>query len=59
MKIARPRTEQYHINQEGDVGSPIQRHGEHLHFYKKGFWKRYDRKKYIKRLLNQDSQNIS
>ena len=52
MKIYRPKTERWHNYSEGDCGSPIQRHGEHLNYYKKGFWKRNDRKKYFRKLLN-------
>ncbi len=53
MRISRVKTESYHNYQEGDCGSPIQNHGQYLCYYKKGFWKRYDRKKFIKNLLKQ------
>lgn len=52
MKIARPKTEKWHNWEEGDCGSPIDC------YYKKGFWKRYDRKKYLKNILKEyDKQN--
>lgn len=34
MKISRPKTEKYHNWQDGN--------------YKKGFWKKYDRKKFFR-----------
>lgn len=49
MKVARPKTEKWHNHEEGDCGVPIDRKGKHLCYFKKGFWKRYDRKKYLKR----------
>lgn len=52
MKISRPKTESYHNYEEGDCESPISRHGRHLCYFKKGFWKKYDRKKFIKNTLN-------
>lgn len=52
MKIARVKTEKYHNFQEGDCGKPIDRKGKHLCYYKKCFWKRYDKKKFIKNYLN-------
>lgn len=45
MKVSRPKTEKYHNWQEGDVGAPID------NYYKKGWWKRYDRKRFFKKLL--------
>lgn len=51
MKLARVKTEKWHNYEEGDCGKSIDRHGKHLHYFKKGFWKRYDRKKFIRRLL--------
>lgn len=45
MKIPRVRTERWHKWDEGDAGKPIKS------FFKKGFWKRYDRKRFIRRLL--------
>lgn len=45
MKIARVKTESYHNWEEGDCGSPIK------NYFKKGFWKKYDRKRFIKNLL--------
>jgi len=53
MKISRPKTSSYHNYSEGDCGSPIDRHGKHLYYYKKGFWKRNDRKKFIRKILKQ------
>lgn len=44
MKIARPKTESYH-NYDDDVARPKP------NFHKKGFWKRYDRKKFFRNLL--------
>jgi len=52
MKISRPKTEQWHNWEEGDCGKPINRDGSKKQYFKKGFWKRYDRKKYIKKVLN-------
>ncbi len=42
MKIARPKTESYHNFEEGDCGKPQANH------FKKGFWKRNDRKKFFR-----------
>jgi hypothetical protein len=50
MKISRPKTEKWHNYAEGDCSSPIDRHGEHLRYFKKGFWKRYDRKKFLRNI---------
>lgn len=47
MKLARPKPEQWHNNYEGDCGKPI------MNFFKKGFWKRRDRKKFIRNFLKQ------
>jgi len=58
MKISRPKTESYHNYQEGNCGSPIDRHSKHLCYYKKGDWKRIDRKKYL-RNIDSDSTDIS
>lgn len=44
MKVSRPKTERWHNYAEGDAGKPID------NFYKKGFWKRNDRKKYFRDL---------
>jgi hypothetical protein len=52
VRIARVKTEKYHNYEEGDCGSPI------IDYYKKGFWKKYDRKKFIRKLfhvLNKES----
>ena len=51
MKISRPKTESYHNYVEGDCGSPIK------DYFKKKFWKRYDRKKFIRRVLNKLKDN--
>lgn len=48
MKIARVKTEKWHNYAEGDCGKPIDRDGSNKAFYKKGFWKRYDRKKFLR-----------
>jgi hypothetical protein len=48
MRIARVKTEKWHRYSEGDCGHPIKVGC----YYKKGFWKRYDRKKYLKKILN-------
>ncbi len=56
MKIFKPKTESWHNFHEGDCGNPIDRKGRHLRFYKKGFWKRYDMKKYlrlVKKIINE------
>lgn len=52
MKLARPKTEKWHNYEEGDCGMPINRKSKHLCYFKKGFWKRYDRKKYLRNTLN-------
>ena len=46
MKISIVKTEKYHNWEEGDCGSPIE------NFFKKGFWKRVERKKFFRRLFN-------
>jgi hypothetical protein len=51
MKVSRPKTEKWHNYEEGDCGSPIDRHGKHLSYFKKGFWKKYDRKRWFRNLL--------
>ena len=51
MKIARVRTESYHNYEEGDVYKPIDRDGSNKCYYKKGFWKKYDRKRFIRNIL--------
>ena len=43
MKIARPKTEKWH-NYEDDCGSPMK------NYFKKGFWKKSDRKKFFRRV---------
>ena len=45
MKIKRPYTEKYHRYDEGDTAKPIKC------FYKKKWWKRYDRKRFFKQLF--------
>lgn len=54
MKIFRPKTERWHNYVEGDCGSPISRHGKHLQYFKKGWWKRYDRKKFFRKLKSNE-----
>jgi hypothetical protein len=44
MKISRPKTEKWHNYEEGDCGSPIDK------YFKKGWWKRYDRKKFFRNI---------
>jgi len=51
MKISRPKTEKWHNYAEGDCGHPINRHGKHLQYFKKGFWKKYDRKKFLRDIV--------
>ncbi len=51
MKIARPKTESLH-NYQDDVGSPK------ANYFKKGFWKRYDRKRYFKKILAEVPEDI-
>ncbi len=46
MKVARPKTEKYH-NWDLDTSSKNQ------DYFKKGFWKRIDRKKFFKRLFKE------
>lgn len=46
MKVARPKTEKWHNWEEGDVGSPIK------NYFKKKFWKRFDRKRFFRKLKN-------
>lgn len=45
MRIKNPKTEKYHNYQEGDCGKPVKG------YFKKRFWKRYDRKRFLKQLL--------
>jgi hypothetical protein len=45
MKLGRPKTEKYHNYEDGDCGHPIS------NYFKKKFWKRNDRKKFIKNLF--------
>lgn len=47
MKISRVKTEKWHNYEEGDCGRPLKTGC----YYKKGFWKRYDRKKFIRNIL--------
>ena len=46
------KTESWHNHDEGDCAHPIDRDGSNKSFYKKGFWKRYDRKKFLKWKVN-------
>ncbi len=57
MKIGRVKTESYHNYEEGDVAKPIDRDGSNKSYFKKGFWKRYDRKKFIRNLFNKKDLN--
>ena len=50
MKISKPRTEKWYNYEEGDCGSPLDRRGKYLCYFKKGFWKRYDRKKNLRNI---------
>lgn len=47
MRVPRFKTEKWHNYQEGDCGKPLKVGC----FYKKGFWKRNDRKKFIRNLF--------
>ena len=51
MQISRPKTVRWHKYEEGDCAKPISRDGSRKCFYKKGFWKRYDRKKFLRNIL--------
>lgn len=46
----KPKTSKYHNWDEGDCGKPI----KVGYYYKKGFWKRYDRKKYYRNLFKRE-----
>jgi len=50
MKISRPKTEKWHNYEEGDCGKPIDRDGSNKAYFKKGWWKRYDRKKFFRNI---------
>lgn len=56
MKVSRPKTEKWHNYDEGDCGKPIDRDGSNKCYYKKGFWKRYDRKKFLKNIFKKTKQ---
>ena len=43
------KTDKYHNFEEGDCGSPIR------NYFKKRFWKRNDRKRYLRRLFTFDN----
>lgn len=43
MKLNRPKTEKWH-NYDDDVGHPKE------NYFKKNFWKRYDRKKFLRNI---------
>ena len=45
MKIVRPKPEKWHNYEEGNVGRPVKA------YFKKGFWKRYNRKKFFRKIL--------
>lgn len=55
MQISRPKTVRWHKYEEGDCAKPISRDGSKKCYYKKGFWKRYDRKKFIRNILKQNN----
>lgn len=46
MKISRVKTEAWHKWDEGDTSAPIN------NFFKKKFWKRYDKKKFLRKIKN-------
>ena len=46
MKVSRVKTESWHNYAEGDCGKPL--NDGNSCFYKKGFWKRNDRKKFLR-----------
>lgn len=48
MKISRVKTEKWHNYEEGDCSKPLGRKNKNLCYFKKGFWKRHDRKKYLR-----------
>ena len=50
MNISRVKTEKWHKHEEGDCASPLNLHGKHLSYFKKGFWKRYDCKKFLRNI---------
>ncbi len=52
MKKGNPKTSKWHKYEEGDCAAPIGRDGSKKCFYKKGFWKRYDRKKYYRNMYS-------
>lgn len=47
MKVSRPKTEKWHNYDEGDCAKPIKKGC----YYKKGFWKRFDRKRWFRKLF--------
>lgn len=54
MKISRVKTERWHTFDEGDCSKPLKGNGQ---YFKKGFWKKYDRKKFLKKILKQIDKN--
>lgn len=52
MKISIVKTEKWHNYEEGDCAKPIDRNNKNKSYFKKGFWKKYDRKKYIRNILS-------
>ena len=48
------KTDKYHRFAEGDSGKPIQRKGKHLCYFKKGFWKKHDRKKFFRQIFKNE-----
>ena len=53
MKISRVKTERWHTFDEGDCSRPL-KYGQ---YFKKGFWKKYDRKRFLKKILKQFDKN--
>jgi len=47
MKLGRPKTEKWHNNYEGDANIGHKKH-KNFRYFAKGFWKRYDRKKFYR-----------
>ena len=50
MKIGRVKPDKWHNYDEGDCAKPINRNGGNAEYYKKCFWKKYDRKKYLNKI---------
>jgi hypothetical protein len=52
MKMSNPKTEQYH-----DYWDEGQHNPPYYRWYKKGFWKREGRKKFIKNFLRESERD--